>query len=607
MRILETTDVHGNLMAFDYHGNRQVQSYGLVRTAALIRKARRQAPNCLLFDNGDYLQGTPMSDLIATPGSDWTGTHPAITAMNALGYDAAALGNHEFNFGLKWLQRALEPAQFPVTCANLEYSDRNDELFPPFLILDRQVVDGAGQEHLLKVGVMGLTPPQTTKWDHYHLDGVVQSHDMLETAAKTIPRIRAAGADLIIILAHTGIGTGDAVPFTEHAALALAGMPGVDALLAGHSHEVFPSDRAEGMPGVSPENGTLHGTPAVMAGARGSHLGVLDLELERHEGRWSVSGSTSEARPVDPDLADDSELSNLLLPAHKATLALTQKPLGQTDRALHSYLALAQPSVALALVTRAQQEMVQKMLAGTKESDLPILSATAPFKVGGHGGPGNYTDIPPGPLTLRHAADLYSFPNLICAIRLNGTELREWLESAAVVFRRIIPGQHDQPLLDPDVPGHHFDVMSGVRYRIDLSQPARYDVEGRLIDSRARRIRDLTYQGTPVKAHDTFILATNNYRAFGAGPYRAVAPDQLVLEGTLRIQDIVADHIRNSGGISAQNSPQKADWAFCPMPGTSVVLDTGPGLRRTPEELTAIRATDLGQTEQGFMRIKLPL
>ena len=611
LRLLETTDVHGHLLPYDYYTNQPVTGVGLARTATLIRQARRECCNCLLLDNGDYLQGTPISDLMPLSETDPNRVHPAILAMNTLQYDAAALGNHEFNFGLEWLQATLEKAVFPITCANLRGADQAETqapLFAPYVLLDRVLRDGSGLKYPICIGVIGLAPPQTTMWDHFHLQGRVKSLDMLETARRLVPEMRAKGADLVIALAHTGIDPGPITPMMENAALPLAALPGIDAVLAGHTHQVFPSDAFTAIEGVHPANGTLHGTPAVMAGARGSHLGVLDLELARRgKGAWSVISATSEARPVQAQTQTDAKLRRLLKPAHEITLKLTSRPLGMSDRPLHTYLAMVTPGAATAVVTRAQRDAVARLLQGTKDQDIPLLSASAPFKTGGRAGPHYYTDIPPGALCLRHAADLYSFPNLLCALRLTGAEIREWLERASIVFHQITPGQQGQVLRDGRVPGHHFDMIDGVSYQIDLSSPPRYDLSGHLCNPAARRIRALRYKGRRVQEDEMFILATNNFRAFGGGPFPVADAGQFALTGTQMLRDVLADYflaLRDGNGTLPDTS---RNWRFCPMPGTQVLFETGPGLRRYPQDIAALGARDLGDTDAGFTRLALPL
>ncbi len=611
LRLLATTDLHANLLPYDYYADKGDQPYGLARTATLIRAARAEAENVMLFDNGDALQGTPLSDITAQTGSGWTGAHPVITAMNHLGYDAAGLGNHEFNFGLGWLMQALTAARFPVTCANILTGPEapGRPLLPPYLMLSRQIADSHGRRHPLTLGVLGLVPTQITVWDTYHLAGQLTAQDMVQTARRLVPQMRREGADLILMLAHTGIDAGPDHPGMENAALPLAALPGVNAIIAGHSHQVFPEDGGVRQAGVDPEAGTLSGTPAVMAGFRGSHLGVLDLNLVRQHGKWQVQSHRAEARavasarshaPVPPDPA----LGAALRVAHDATLALISRPVGHSAAPLHTYLAMAECSAAVRVVTRAQRVALRRALAGTVHEGLPILSASPPFKTGGRGGPQHFTDIPAGPLSLRHAADLCGFPNTLCGLRLSGADLRDWLERAAVCFRQITPGGTDQMLCDPDIPGHVFDLIDGLSYRIDLSVPPRYTAAGMLADPDARRIRDLCHDGRPVKDGAMFVLATNSYRASGAGPYRAWPATTLVYQGRTIMRDLVVDHLQSTGTVQGPSAPI---WRFTPMPGTSVLLDTGPGVRQAPGALDHVDITDLGQTDCGFARLRLAL
>jgi 2',3'-cyclic-nucleotide 2'-phosphodiesterase/3'-nucleotidase len=611
LRLLQTTDVHSNLLAHDYYSNRDVPDYGLTRAATLIRRLRAEMPNALLFDSGDFLQGTPLSDLITLNELSSGEVHPTILAMNALGYDAASLGNHEFNFGLDWLKAALAPAEFPITCANLLAvggTAASEPLFAPYLLLDRQLMDAQGKRHSLRIGVIGFIPPQVTTWDMQHLTGRAESRDIPETARFYAPRMRAAGADLVIALAHSGITASPVEPLMENAALPLGAVSGIDAILAGHTHEVFPSPDFNAVRGVCPVEGRLNGTPTVMAGARASHIGVLDLDLTRKHQGWRVNSAKAEAIPVDPGSPPDRDLTDLLQTAHARTIRRTSRRLGKTDVPLHSYLDLAAPSAAMMLIDRAKVEAVEEVLKGTGEEGIPVLAASAPFKTGGRGGPGYYTDIPPGDLCLRHAADLYSFPNLLCAVRVTGRDLRDWLERAAVIFKRITPGLPGQCLIDRSLPGHHFDMIAGLDYEIDVSQPARFNRTGKLNHPHARRIRNLRFEGETVGDERSFILATNNYRAQGGGPFAAVPADRFLPVGNRLIRDVLADHISRLETVSEPRGLHRRNgWAFARLPDTSVIYETGPGLRHYPEEIKAVGARNLGRSDAGFLRLELPL
>ncbi|NJS38821.1 MAG: hypothetical protein HC783_07160, partial [Rhodobacteraceae bacterium] len=298
LRLIATTDLHACLLPYDYCANRPVAGRSLSDISRQIAIARAEVPNSLLFDNGDFLQGNPLADYIATARRRRR-AHPVITAFNTLRYDAVTLGNHEFNYGLRFLRHALSQAHFPVVSANiatkLGKSPSRDETFvPPFVILNRSVTDEAGRRHTLRIGVIGFAPPQIEVWDRDHLEGHIRMRDIIASAKAWLPRLRARGADVIVALAHSGIGALEAEDGMENAATALAALPEVDAVIAGHCHLTFPGPGIETSPGVDPVRGLLAGKPAVMPGHSGSHVGVIDLALTRTtqgKRRWRVTAA----------------------------------------------------------------------------------------------------------------------------------------------------------------------------------------------------------------------------------------------------------------------------------------------------------------------------
>ena len=610
LRILASSDVHAHLLPYDYFTLRDGLAHSLAQVASLVRQARAEigTQNCLLLDNGDFLQGTPMSDLTARPGQGWRGRHPVIRTMNLMGYDAAALGNHEFNFGLDWLEKTLAKAAFPVLCANgVRHQGamplEDTPFMPPVTILTRVLRDDAGGQHPIRIGLIGLTPPQVARWDHIHLAGRLSTRDMVETARHWVPELRAQGADLVIAMAHTGIDPGRDRPMMENAARALARVPGIDALIAGHSHRRFPGTDHAGIEGIDPARGTLWGTPCVMPGFAAAHLGQIDLHLRRAGARWQVYDHAVALRPT-AEVPPCPRLTRMLAPAHAHTIRLTERILGETAAPLHSYLALLRDDAGLSLVNAAQRAALARALEGTPHADLPLLAASAPFKTGGRGGPGHYTDIPAGPLRLRNIADLYGFPNTLCGLLVSGPQLRDWLERAATCFNRIAPGNDGGALLDPDVPGHVFDVIDGLSYAIDLAAPARYDTCGTLAAPEARRIRDLVHDGRPVADTDRFVIATNSYRAFGGGPFAPLAGGALIHQSNRPIRDLVAEHV--ASGTPIPPAP-RGGWRFAAPPGARVEIATGPGLRAYPQEIAALGAEDLGLDPEGFLRLAVPL
>lgn len=521
LRLLETTDLHMNLRSYDYYADTAGGPLGLSGIAPMIATARAETHNVLLFDNGDALQGTPMGDYAAFE-RDSTAPHPMISAFNALGYDAATLGNHEFNYGLEFLNRTMADAKFPIVLANLTKTGSTTEvpLFTPYTLLKRIVLDGIGAPHEVTIGVIGLTPPQVTLWDRQTLKDTAEARDIVETARHYVPQMRDAGADIVIALCHSGIGPNLHTPMMENAALPLGAVPGLDAILCGHSHMLFPSSDFDQHAGINSEQGTLNGTPAVMAGFWGSHLGVIDLLLERDtDDKWQVSAHKSATLPT--GTSEDTEIIKTTQRDHEDTLAYIRRPVCKITRPLTSYFSLVMPDPSMEVIAQAQQWHVAQLLLGTEHDNLPILSAVAPLKAGGCGGPRNYTDVPAGPIAIRNVADLYRFPNTIRAVRLTGKEIAEWLERSASIFNQIPPSAIDAPLHDPAFPSYFFDNIFGLTYEVDISKPARYTPDGALHEQDAQRIKNLCLNQCPLDPTAEFILATNNYRASGGAIFPA--------------------------------------------------------------------------------------
>ncbi|WP_128253334.1 bifunctional 2',3'-cyclic-nucleotide 2'-phosphodiesterase/3'-nucleotidase [Falsirhodobacter deserti] len=586
LRILATSDIHGWLEAWDYHSARPLPAAGLARTATLIEKAREGAENSLLFDNGDFLQGSPLAEWSA---GNPEAPHPIIAAMNHLHYDAATLGNHEFNFGLEMLEGAVAQAGFPIVSANISRLG-GTPLVPRTTVLHRQVADRAGRVHPLRVGVIGFLPVQVMIWDHSLLTGRVEVETPLAAARRHVATLRQR-CDLLVALCHGGIGCASAAEGSEDFATAIAGVAGVDVVIAGHSHLVFPDHRFRGLEGVDAEGGSLQGKPAVMPGSRGSHLGLVDLQLEVRD--WSVASSSSRLVAAGPAPPAPS-LRRVIGPAHDAVRREMDRPLGHSDVPLNSFFALVAPSRATALVAEASARHVRNLLG----DDLPVLGTGQPFKVGGRGGAGYFTDVPAGPLSLRHANDLYVYPNTLAVLRLTGHEIRLWLERAAGAFRLIHPGKADQPLLDPDFPAYNFDVVHGVEFKIDLSRPPMFDNTSAQVSD--GRITQILYNDAPLDPQAEFLVVTSDYRAGGVGGY---APRLPFMTSKTLLRDVVAQHLRDMPPTRAE----KPFWRFMPMAGTSVTFPTSPRALSHLDEVPHLSLTPLAHDRDGFLTMRLDL
>jgi 2',3'-cyclic-nucleotide 2'-phosphodiesterase/3'-nucleotidase len=601
LRILATSDLHMNLLPYDYLSNRPSEHIGLARIATLIQQKRGQVAASILLDNGDFLQGAPMGD-VAARDLTLRKAHPAIAAMNALGYDAVALGNHDFNFGLPRLRRIVAQARFPVLAANLDVQRGRD--FLRHSILTRHVTDHAGNTHRLRIGVIGFLPPQTEEWDQ-DLRPFMHSYDIVQTATRLVPELQATGADLVVALAHSGIGCPIPTPRMEHAATALASVAGIDVVIAGHTHQVFPGPGWPTQEGADATRGSLLGKPAVMPGYGGSHLGIIDLHLRRDDhGRIAIDSFQVSCEKVVAGTPSLPLVTRPVEKAHHITLRHLSTRIGRSDTPLNSHFSVIGYDSGLRLVNMAQRWHVRQQLTGTALADLPVLSASAPYRAGGRGGPDAYTDVPAGRLSMRHLADLYTFPNRITAIRMTGAQLRDWLERSASMFNHIPKGARDAALLDPRFPAYNFDVIDGVTWRINLDRPPRFHPDGRVASATSARIADLCWRGRPVADHDGFILATNSYRLASCGLFSPlVTGNQVVLDRDALGLDILRRYIRRRRRITVPCTP---NWRFAPILGTTVLFPTAPVSITRPLPCPD-RLEQAGLDDAGFALMRLYL
>ncbi len=579
LAILETTDVHSNILSYDYYKQKDDATLGYERVATLIRQARKEFPNTVLFDSGDTIQGTVLADYQAMVKPLGCDNELAIyKAMDAVGYDGGTAGNHEFNYGLPFLAQVTNTSmnvdgvdarqcagpKFPLVLSNV-YSARDGKpIFKPWTIVEKTVnavgSDGKPVATTLKIGIIGFTPPPILDWDKRNLAGKVTVDGVVEAANKYMPELQAQHPDIIVAILHGGLNTAPYTPQMENGGWYLAGVPGVDALLLGHSHSEFPGPRYADMKDVDAKRGIVRGVPAVMGGFFGKDLGVINMTLKRDGGRWVVEKdkSHSQVRPICPKknecVAPDPTIAPIVRDAHEAAIAYVNTPIGATDHALTSYFADQGNMTALAVVNAAQIDYTREELARTHPElkDVPVISSASAFRTG-FGGPEDFTDVPKGPMTIRNAADLYFYPNTLAAVKIDGAGVKAWLEKSATRFNQIDPSKDGEQPLIGKMPGYNFDQMQGgITYTIDVSKP-----EG-------ERIGELRYKGKAIKPGQAFIVVTNNYRASGGGDFPGMDGNDIVLSAPDGNREVVIHWVEAKKTLTRKDV-DKRSWTFAPV------------------------------------------
>jgi len=588
--ILETTDIHSNVLSFDYYKLKPDDSLGFERTATLIRRARAEFPNTFLFDSGDTIQGSVLADYQAlVKPVDCHEELGIYRAMDALGYDGGTIGNHEFNYGLGFLSQVTATPMnvdggrtdhcagphFPLVLSNVFSARDSAPIFQPWAVVTKTIEvytqDGSKVEVPLKIGIIGFTPPPIMQWDKQNLSGKVTVSGVVEAAQKYLPQLQAQHPDLIVAILHGGLDTAPYTAQMENGGWYLAGVRGIDVLLLGHAHTEFPGPRYAGMKDVDARRGFVRNVPAVMGGFFGKDLGVIQLVLNRQQGRWvvDIDNTHSEVRPICPQknqcVPADAAIAPLVQNVHEAAISYVNTPIGESTLRMSSYFADEGDMTALAAVNAAQADYVRSELPRLHPelANIPVLSSAAAFRTG-FGGPDDYTDVAAGALTLRSAADFYFYPNTLAAVKIDGSGLKAWLEKSAERFNRIDPSKPgEQALINDHYPGFNFDqIQGGIHYTIDLSKPV------------GQRITSLTWHGKPVAPTQVFIVVTNNYRASGGGNFPGLDGKNIVLTAPDGTREILARWLQRHQQLGTKDL-EPTSWRFAPLKTHGTIVFKG--------------------------------
>ncbi|KQS97142.1 bifunctional metallophosphatase/5'-nucleotidase [Cellulomonas sp. Leaf395] len=536
LTVMGTTDLHGSALNWDYFKNAEYDDsahndVGLAKVSTLVDQVRadRGDQNTLLIDAGDTIQGTSLAYYYAKiqPISKSV-EHPMAAAMNAIGYDAAALGNHEFNYGIPYLRTFEKQLDFPLLAANATNDENGQAAFTPYVIKSVRTPNGKP----VKVGILGLTNPGIAIWDKANVEGQMSFGGLVEQAAAYVPEMKRKGADVVVVAAHSGADTsssyGDALPYPENAATLVAQqVPGIDAILVGHAHQEI-AERVV--------TNTATGKPVVLSEPLkwGERLSVFDIDLSYSRGSWtveSVDASVLNSNTV----PEDPAIVSMLADEQKTVVDYVNSVIGTSTEAMSAATARYEDTAVLDFINYVQAGAVKAELTGA-DAELPVLSIAAPFN--------KDAAIPQGDVSVRDIAGLYIYDNTLLGIKLTGAQVKAYLEKSAEYFKAApTPGTYAAadltnavtPTAPNGTPDYNYDVMGG------LDQPLTYDID--LAQPVGSRIVGLAYGGVPVTDTQEFVVAINNYRQSGGGNFPGVTTAPVVYNRQVEIRQLLIDWV----------------------------------------------------------------
>ena len=567
LKLICTTDLHMEIYGFDYVSDRALPGQGLVHLKAIIDDERVSGPS-LVFDNGDFLQGGRLAEeLISEP------RHPLADILNSIGYDAITLGNHDFDFGLEPLKSFLKQLSMPVISSNL-CSEVLESHVAPSKILEVELDGSNRSRNLLKVGIIGLLPPQTLQWNNTQLVGHIEIGDIVEVARSASKALRDEGADIVVALAHTGLGAAEHSKMMENALIPLSHLLTLDAVVGGHTHDWVHS-------GDEPSLGPV---PVVQAGAHAKGVGVIELGLEFNK-KWMVTKAKTRLRRVRADKqspsADDVSMAAI---AHQRVRKQLAEPVGKTRRVLTNHLSALGYDDGVKLM----HDAIHWRMKALSLPPLKHIATFSSFRSNSAYGSNNFLETDPRVIRQRDVAGISPFNNPLCVFLRSGAQIRKWMADTSAYFQTLEQGSSDQSLRDISYPAYYFDQFSRFEYAFDLSQP---------VSNNSARVPKLKLGGKTVRDTDVFAVGAIVYRAHGGGNLFRVDPKDLLWKDDIGLRDLLIEYLRQSQATTPSEAPL---WTFSPLERTKAHFDITSETNVAPPRSANVRKMAASTTKTRF-------
>ncbi|HJT25777.1 MAG TPA: bifunctional UDP-sugar hydrolase/5'-nucleotidase [Pyrinomonadaceae bacterium] len=512
--ILGTTDLHGNINPIDYYTNKP-DNRGIAKVATLIKRIRKEQQNVVLIDSGDTIQGSPLESFHGRKNN--APPDPMMLVMNSLNYDSMTVGNHEYNFGLKVLEKARGEAKFPWLSANTYDTTKQETHYKPYIIKEIAGV---------KIGILGLTTPGIPNWDNPPNYAGLEFHEPLVEARKWVPILRdQEKADVVVIAMHMGLeedlSTGVMSPgqvLHENEAILIAKeVPGVDVIFMGHTHRDVPSLY-------------INGVLLTQANHWGRHLARADLYLQKAGTGWRMYAKSARTMPSDDRVEPDPEVVKIAEPYDRETQAWLSREIGESTEELTARDARFGDTAIL--------DLIQKVQLDAGKADVSMVASFNPA-----------ARIAKGPVSVRDIAGLYVYENTLVVLEVTGQQLKDALEHSAKYFKEHVPGKPASDLVDEKIPAYNFDIAEGVTYDLDISKPI------------GQRIQNLRFHGQPLSMTRKLRLATNNYRVNGGGGYDMYKNAPVVYRSSEEIRELIIDWVEKNKTVPTKPNN---NWRIIP-------------------------------------------
>ena len=566
LNIITTTDEHQYILPYNYMDDAEDQGIGLSKAYSLIEEEKAEHENTILVSNGDVIQGSIIGDyeFRIDPLAEGE-TQTIVNIFNELGYEMSAVGNHEVqDYGLGFFDSAVAGADFPWLAANMRVAGSDETYVDSYKIVEKEI-DG----ETVRIGFIGFIPPPTMRWGREHLDGEVEIDGIAETAERLAPEVREQ-ADIVIALAHTGID--DTRGGNE--GIDLARVDGFDAFIFGHDHNFLPGDY-EHIEMVDSEIGLINGVPAVMAGSWGRAIGIVDLELMKENGQWRLAEAGVRLREIDEDTPSSERIEDLAADIHAEALDYIRTPITEADEPFTSFFARVKDAAITQIINEAQLNYGRNFVEANPEyEDYGVLAAAAPFRFGREG-PRDFTRVS-DEIRISDVNDIYMFPNEIRIVEFDGQMVLDWLEYTASNFNQIDPDSDEkQYLINDNFPGYNWDIIEGIEYEIDITQP------------QDERIVHATYEGEPLNEDQKFLVVTNDHRASGGGEFPHLEGETIIYSTPTTHQEIIIEFLDEHDPVEASNN-----WRIVPFDYQGELI-----VRSHPEGAEYIEQRNLGFIE----------